>query len=60
MRGPWQKLRATFQEHATPEENTTMADPKRVSPHEAKDLLDQGWTYLDVRTPAMSGRKACL
>ena len=29
-----------------------MADPKRVSPHEAKDLLDQGWTYLDVRTPA--------
>ena len=29
-----------------------MADPQRVSPHEAKELLDQGWTYLDVRTPA--------
>ena len=23
---------------------------KRVSPQEAKELLDQGWTYLDVRT----------
>lgn len=29
-----------------------MADPKRISPHEAKALLDEGWTYLDVRTPA--------
>ncbi len=29
-----------------------MADPKRVSPHEAKALVDEGWTYLDVRTPA--------
>lgn len=29
-----------------------MADPKRVSPHEAKALMEEGWTYLDVRTPA--------
>ena len=29
-----------------------MSDPKRVSPQEAKTLLDEGWTYLDVRTPA--------
>jgi len=24
--------------------------PKRVSPTEAKTLLDQGWAYVDVRT----------
>jgi rhodanese-related sulfurtransferase len=29
-----------------------MSDPKRVSPQEAKALIDEGWTYLDVRTPA--------
>jgi rhodanese-related sulfurtransferase len=23
---------------------------KRITPKEAKDLLDQGWTYLDVRS----------
>lgn len=29
---------------------------KRVSPQEAKELLDQGWTYLDVRsTPEFAG-----
>jgi rhodanese-related sulfurtransferase len=27
-----------------------MSDPKRISPAEAKALLDQGWTYLDVRS----------
>src|SRR6185312_7378724 len=27
-----------------------MSDPKRVSPTEAKALLDQGYTYLDVRS----------
>jgi rhodanese-related sulfurtransferase len=27
-----------------------MSDPKRVSPAEAKALLDQGFTYLDVRS----------
>ncbi|AKF11019.1 rhodanese-like domain-containing protein [Sandaracinus amylolyticus] len=25
--------------------------PKRVSPQEAKGLIDQGWVYVDVRTP---------
>lgn len=25
--------------------------PKRVSPQEAKSLLDEGWSYVDVRTP---------
>jgi rhodanese-related sulfurtransferase len=25
--------------------------PKRVSPQEAKERLDQGWVYVDVRTP---------
>jgi rhodanese-related sulfurtransferase len=29
-----------------------MSDPKRVSPQEAKALIDEGWTYVDVRTPA--------
>lgn len=27
-----------------------MANIKRVSPAEAKDLLDQGWIYVDVRS----------
>lgn len=27
-----------------------MSEPKRVSPAEAKQLLDEGWTYLDVRS----------
>jgi rhodanese-related sulfurtransferase len=27
-----------------------MADIKRVSPAEAKDLMAEGWTYLDVRS----------
>jgi rhodanese-related sulfurtransferase len=27
-----------------------MGNVKRVSPAEAKDLVDQGWTYLDVRS----------
>ena len=27
-----------------------MADIRRVSPEEAKELLDQGYSYLDVRT----------
>lgn len=29
-----------------------MADPKRVSPAEAKQLVDEGWLYLDVRSDA--------
>jgi len=29
-----------------------MTDPKRVSPEEAKVLIDEGYTYLDVRTQA--------
>ncbi len=28
-----------------------MTEPKRVSPHEAKVLLDEGYVYVDVRTP---------
>jgi rhodanese-related sulfurtransferase len=28
-----------------------MSDVKRVSPQEAKALLDEGWVYVDVRTP---------
>jgi rhodanese-related sulfurtransferase len=27
-----------------------MAEVKRISPREARQLLDEGWVYLDVRT----------
>lgn len=29
-----------------------MADPERVSPEEARDLIASGYTYVDVRTEA--------
>ena len=29
-----------------------MANFKRLSPSEAKQLVDEGWVYLDVRTEA--------
>jgi rhodanese-related sulfurtransferase len=33
-----------------------MANVKRVSPAEAKQLVDEGWTYLDVRSePEFAG-----
>ncbi len=27
-----------------------MSEPKRISPAEAKQWMDEGWTYLDVRS----------